>query len=227
VTAKNVKLRAIFAELPLIFDFWQPRPTVRTFSITETIVPDCIFTSLLFLIPSAMNLPNLITFSRLLGVPFLLYGLYEPSAQSRWICTAIFVVAAATDWLDGYLARKLNQITDLGKFLDPLVDKLLVLAPLLVLIELGKVPAWAVFLILGRELTIAGWRVNKTTISGANIWGKLKTVSQIVAIALLIAPVSEAWNVPALIAFWVSVALTLISGAIYLWPEKTAELDKA
>lgn len=84
-----------------------------------------------------MNLPNLITFSRLLGVPFLLYGLYDPSAQSRWICTAIFVVAAATDWLDGYLARKLNQITDLGKFLDPLVDKLLVIAPLLVLIELG------------------------------------------------------------------------------------------
>ena len=159
-------------------------------------------------------------FSRLLGVPFLLYGLYDPSVQSRWICVAIFVVAAATDWLDGYLARKLNQITDLGKFLDPLVDKLLVLAPLLVLIELGKVPAWAVFLILGRELTIAGWRVNKTTISGANIWGKLKTVSQIVAIALLIAPLSEAWNVPALIAFWVSVALTLISGAIYLWPEK-------
>ncbi|WP_041623146.1 CDP-diacylglycerol--glycerol-3-phosphate 3-phosphatidyltransferase [Oscillatoria nigro-viridis] len=167
-----------------------------------------------------MNLPNLITFSRLLGVPFLLYGLYDPSGQSRWICTAIFVVAAATDWLDGYLARKLNQITDLGKFLDPLVDKLLVLAPLLVLIELGRVPAWGVFLILGRELTIAGWRVNKTTISGANIWGKLKTVSQIVAIALLIAPLSEAWNFPALIAFWVSVALTLISGAIYLWPEQ-------
>ena len=170
-----------------------------------------------------MNLPNLITFSRLLGVPFLLYGLYDPTVQSRWICVAIFVVAAATDWLDGYLARKLNQITDLGKFLDPLVDKLLVLAPLLVLIELGKVPAWGVFLILGRELTIAGWRVNKTTISGANIWGKLKTVSQIVAIALLIAPLSDAWNIPALIAFWVSVALTLISGAIYLWPSKVAD----
>ncbi|AFZ07376.1 CDP-diacylglycerol--glycerol-3-phosphate 3-phosphatidyltransferase [Oscillatoria nigro-viridis PCC 7112] len=179
----------------------------------------CLIFQLAFVL-SIMNLPNLITFSRLLGVPFLLYGLYDPSGQSRWICTAIFVVAAATDWLDGYLARKLNQITDLGKFLDPLVDKLLVLAPLLVLIELGRVPAWGVFLILGRELTIAGWRVNKTTISGANIWGKLKTVSQIVAIALLIAPLSEAWNFPALIAFWVSVALTLISGAIYLWPEQ-------
>jgi CDP-diacylglycerol--glycerol-3-phosphate 3-phosphatidyltransferase len=140
-----------------------------------------------------MTLPNWITFSRLLGLPFILYGLNNPTEQSRWICLAIFLVAAGTDWLDGYLARKLNQITDLGKFLDPLVDKFLVLAPLLALIQLGQVPAWGVFLILARELAIAGWRVNpnltgSTSISGANIWGKLKTVSQIIAIALLIAP---------------------------------------
>jgi CDP-diacylglycerol--glycerol-3-phosphate 3-phosphatidyltransferase len=170
-----------------------------------------------------MTLPNLITFSRLLGIPFLLYGLHNPTAQARWVCLIIFLVAALTDWLDGYLARKLNQITDLGKFLDPLVDKLLVLAPLLVLIELRQVPAWGVFLILGRELAIAGWRVNQTTITGANIWGKLKTVSQIVAIALLIAPLPEVWKSPSLIAFWVSVALTLISGAIYLLPQEAAK----
>jgi len=167
-----------------------------------------------------MNLPNWITFSRLLGVPFLLYGLQHSTVQARWICLGIFLVAAGTDWLDGYLARKLNQITDLGKFLDPLVDKLLVLAPLLALIELGEVPAWGVFLILARELTIAGWRVSKTAISGANIWGKLKTVSQIVAIALLIAPLPDMWTIPSLVAFWISVILTLISGTIYLWPEK-------
>jgi CDP-diacylglycerol---glycerol-3-phosphate 3-phosphatidyltransferase len=167
-----------------------------------------------------MTLPNWITFSRLLGIPFLLYGLYDPTAQLRWVCLAIFLVAALTDWLDGYLARKLNQISELGKFLDPLVDKLLVLAPLLVLIELGRVPAWGVFLIFGRELAIAGWRVNQTTISGANIWGKLKTVSQIVAIALLIAPLPQVWQMPSVVAFWVSVALTLISGAIYLLPQK-------
>ena len=83
--------------------------------------------------------------------------------------------------------------------------------------------SWGVFLILGRELAIAGWRVNQATISGANIWGKLKTVSQIVAIALLIAPLGPDWRLPALIAFWISVALTLISGAIYLRPgEKSA-----
>jgi CDP-diacylglycerol--glycerol-3-phosphate 3-phosphatidyltransferase len=165
-----------------------------------------------------MTIPNWITFSRLLGIPFLLYGLYNPTSQARWICLTIFLVAALTDWLDGYLARKLNQISELGKFLDPLVDKLLVLAPLLVLVELGKIPAWGVFIILGRELAIAGWRVNQTTITGANIWGKLKTVSQIVAIALLIAPLSASWQFPALISFWLSVALTVISGGIYLLP---------
>ncbi|QOV21401.1 CDP-diacylglycerol--glycerol-3-phosphate 3-phosphatidyltransferase [Anabaenopsis elenkinii] len=167
-----------------------------------------------------MNLPNLITFSRLLGIPFLLYGLYNPTPQARWVCLSIFLVAALTDWLDGYLARKLNQITDLGKFLDPLVDKLLVLAPLLVLVELQTIPAWGVFVILARELAIAGWRVNQTTITGANIWGKLKTVSQIIAISLLIAPLSTAWKTPSLIAFWVSVVLTLISGVIYLIPSR-------
>lgn len=167
-----------------------------------------------------MNLPNAITFSRLLGIPFLLYGLYNPTPQARWICLTIFLVAALTDWLDGYLARKLNQITDLGKFLDPLVDKLLVLAPLLVLVELGKIPAWGVFVILARELAIAGWRVNQTTITGANIWGKLKTVSQIIAIALLIAPLSLVWQIPTLTAFWLSVAFTVISGVIYLIPPK-------
>jgi CDP-diacylglycerol--glycerol-3-phosphate 3-phosphatidyltransferase len=170
-----------------------------------------------------MTIPNWITFSRLLGLPFLLYGLYNPTPQAKWICLAIFLVAAGTDWLDGYLARKLNQISDLGKFLDPLVDKLLVLAPLLVLIELGQVPAWGVFLILARELAIAGWRVNQTTITGANIWGKLKTVSQIGAIALLIAPLPEVWKIPSLIAFWVSVTLTIISGAIYLLPQTNSD----
>ncbi len=167
-----------------------------------------------------MNLPTWITFSRLLGIPILLYLLMNPSEQTRWISLVIFLIAAGTDWLDGYLARRLNQVTDLGKFLDPLVDKLLVLAPLLVLIELGEVPAWGVFLILARELAIAGWRVNQVKISGANIWGKLKTVSQIGAIALLIAPLPAAWALPSLIAFWIAVALTLISGGIYLLPAK-------
>ncbi|MBD1890834.1 CDP-diacylglycerol--glycerol-3-phosphate 3-phosphatidyltransferase [Coleofasciculus sp. FACHB-SPT9] len=170
-----------------------------------------------------MTLPNWITLSRLLALPVLLYCLDTPTTETRTVGLVIFLVAAATDWLDGYLARKLNQVTDLGKFLDPLVDKLLVLAPLLPLIQLGQVPAWGVFLILARELAIAGWRVNKTTISGANIWGKLKTVSQIIAIALLIAPLPVSWEIPAISAFWISVAFTLISGVIYLLPQKTEQ----
>jgi CDP-diacylglycerol--glycerol-3-phosphate 3-phosphatidyltransferase len=165
-----------------------------------------------------MNLPTWITASRLLGVPIVLVLLYQPTAQTRWLCTVVFLIAAGTDWVDGYLARRLNQVTDLGKFLDPLVDKLLVLAPLMALVELNQIPAWGVFLILARELTVAGWRVNQAKISGANIWGKFKTVSQIVAIALLIAPLPEVWVLPSLIAFWISVALTWISGAIYLIP---------
>ena len=169
-----------------------------------------------------MNLPTWITVSRLLGVPLLLYSLHHPTLAMRWLALAIFLLAAGTDWLDGYLARKLNQVTDLGKFLDPLVDKLLVLAPLLALVELGQVPAWGVFLILARELTVAGWRVNQPAIAGANLWGKAKTVLQIVAIALLIAPLPPSWELPALIAFWLAVALTLISGAIYFWPQKTS-----
>ncbi|CAD5915859.1 CDP-diacylglycerol--glycerol-3-phosphate 3-phosphatidyltransferase [Planktothrix tepida] len=174
-----------------------------------------------------MNLPTWITVSRLLGVPFLLYGLHDPTVTNRWICLGIFMIVASTDWLDGYLARKLNQVTDLGKFLDPLVDKLLVFAPLLAFIELGKIPAWGVFLMLARELTIAGWRVNQAQISGANIWGKLKTVSQILAIAFLIAPLPHIWQLPTLILFWVSVGLTLISGLIYLIPQSSIQTDIA
>jgi CDP-diacylglycerol---glycerol-3-phosphate 3-phosphatidyltransferase len=170
-----------------------------------------------------MNIPTWITVSRLLGVPLLLVLLQAPTAAQRWWAAGIFVVSASTDWLDGYLARRLNQVTDLGKFLDPLVDKLLVLAPLLMLVGLGQVPAWGVFLIVAREITISGWRVNPAmqggAVPGANLWGKAKTVVQIVAIALLLAPLPAVWNGPAQVFFWAAVALTLASGLVYLWPQ--------
>lgn len=177
-----------------------------------------------------MTLPNWVTLSRLLVLPILLYCLHNPTPTTRWLGLAIFLFAAGTDWLDGYLARKLNQVSELGKFLDPLVDKLLVLAPLLSLIDLGQVPAWGVFLILARELTIAGWRVTpsltgNTAVVGANFWGKLKTVSQIAAIALLIAPLPISWKIPSLVVFWLSVVLTLISGVIYLLPQTTEGVE--
>ena len=176
-----------------------------------------------------MNLPNSITLSRLLGLPVVVYCLYSDVFTVRWIGFGVFIVAALTDWLDGYLARKLDLVTELGKFLDPLVDKLLILIPLLILIDLHLVPAVGVCLILARELTIAGWRVNQTQVSGANIWGKAKTISQIIAIAITIAPLSSTslpwsianWHTYGLVAFWLSVALTLISGLTYLIPSET------
>jgi CDP-diacylglycerol---glycerol-3-phosphate 3-phosphatidyltransferase len=160
-----------------------------------------------------MNLPNAITCSRLAGIPIIVYGLYQAEPAWHWASFTIFLIAAATDWLDGYLARKLHQVTDLGKFLDPLVDKLLVLIPYLALIELQVVPAVGVSLILLRELVVAGWRVNQAQISGANLWGKAKAVVQMVSIALLIIPTSPAGGI---VVFWAAVAITLISGGIYL-----------
>lgn len=164
-----------------------------------------------------LNLPNLITLSRLVGIPAILYGLYQPSGSLwSWAAWGLFLVAASTDWLDGYLARKLNQVTDLGKFLDPLVDKLLVLLPLVVLIDLHRVPAIGVGIILTRELAVAGWRVGQSQISGANLWGKVKTLVQIGAIAVIALPLNLdlRWGLG---LFWLAVALTVISGGIYFY----------
>ena len=179
-----------------------------------------------------MNIPTWVTLSRLLGLPFILYLLKYPTADNRWLCVGIFVVAAGTDWVDGYLARKLDMVTELGKFLDPLVDKLLVLGSMLALIELQLVPAWGVFLIMAREIAIAGWRVNpkltgNKAISGANIWGKLKTVVQIIAIAFLIAPLAPRWDTPSTVLFWLAVILSLISGGIYILPSISSSKEKS
>ncbi|MBE9078660.1 CDP-diacylglycerol--glycerol-3-phosphate 3-phosphatidyltransferase [Romeria aff. gracilis LEGE 07310] len=168
-----------------------------------------------------MNLPTWITTIRLLGIPLVLVALQDPTDARRWFSVGAFILFAGTDWLDGYLARRLNQVTDLGKFLDPLVDKLLVLAPLMALVELGQIPGWGVFLILARELAISGWRVNPAMqqgkVPGANLWGKAKTVTQIAAIAALLAPLPQIQPI-AVILFWLCVAITWVSGLVYLWP---------
>lgn len=170
-----------------------------------------------------MNLPTWITVSRLIGAPLVLILLMQPTPSGAWAAVVIFLLAASTDWVDGYLARRLDQVTDLGKFLDPLVDKLLVFAPLLALVGLGTIPAWGVFLILTRELGISGWRVNPAfqtgSVPGANMWGKAKTVLQIAAIAVLMAPLTfPAWAVVGQTLFWLSVVLTWISGVLYILP---------
>lgn len=159
-----------------------------------------------------------ITLTRLLGVPVIFVGLSPFDAFHRWITLGLFLAIAATDWLDGYVARRFNQVTDLGKVLDPLVDKLLVMPPLLILLQQQMIPAWGVFVILGRELVIAGWRVNQSQIQGANLWGKAKTVVQIAAITALIAPLPEGFALPSQVLFWLAVVLTLVSGLLYLLP---------
>lgn len=185
---------------------------------------------------STITLPTWVTLSRLIAVP-IIFGLFswQTSELTRWIALSVFLIAGITDWLDGYLARKLNQITELGKFLDPLVDKVLTIALFLLFIELGQVPAWAVFLIITRELLITAWRgaptgnsdsksqesptTKSSSIIGANIWGKAKTVMQIVAIAALLI------NIPYAIAFfWIALLLTLISGIIYVVPTANTSL---
>ncbi len=182
----------------------------------------------------AITLPTWVTLSRLLAIPVVLVALAE---HQQMVALIAFGLAALTDWLDGYLARKLNQISDLGKVLDPLVDKLVVLAPLLAFVEMGQVPAWGVFLVLTRELLVTAWRGAPTqlvptepvrlatsstdstaktapvqTIVGANLWGKAKTVTQMMAIALLILQLP--YGLP---LFWLSVILTLISGLLYVF----------
>ncbi len=145
----------------------------------------------------------------------------DASSGSRWGCLGLFLLAALTDWLDGYVARRFNQVSDLGKILDPLVDKLLILAPLLALVQLQEIPAWSVFLILLRELGIAGWRVNQATVSGANLWGKLKTVTQILAVAALLMPLTSVLPIWPWISgslYGLAIVLTWVSGILYLWP---------
>ncbi|NJL97443.1 MAG: CDP-diacylglycerol--glycerol-3-phosphate 3-phosphatidyltransferase [Synechococcaceae cyanobacterium SM2_3_2] len=170
-----------------------------------------------------MTLPTWITLARLGAIPLILWGLAQGSLTGRWVALIAFGVGSLTDWLDGYLARRLHQTSELGKFLDPLVDKLLVMAPLLALLEQARIPAWGVFLILGREITIAGWRVNQTQISGANLWGKAKTVTQMAALVVLMGE----WpgGIP---LFWLAVVLTLISGLTYVLPivPKAAEAEQ-
>jgi CDP-diacylglycerol--glycerol-3-phosphate 3-phosphatidyltransferase len=172
-----------------------------------------------------VTLATWITISRLLAVPILLYDLQGSSlaaltVETRWRCVIVFLVAAGTDWLDGYVARNFDQVTDLGKFLDPLVDKLLILAPLVALVDLGQLPAWTVIVILTRELAIAGWRTQQPQVSGANLWGKAKTVTQMTAVTLLLAPLPlQPWHQISLVTYAVALCMTVISGLIYLWPQ--------
>lgn len=171
-----------------------------------------------------MNLPNKLTvFRMILIVPFVILLL----GGWNYIALAIFIVASLTDLLDGKIARKYNLVTNFGKFMDPLADKLLVCAALIVLIELGRIPSWVVIVIISREFIISGFRLvasDNGVVIAASYWGKFKTTFQMVMVCLMIA------NIPALslltdIVMWIALILTVVSLVDYLVKNKDVMKD--
>ena len=143
-----------------------------------------------------MNIPNKLTVLRVILVPIFILVAYIgiPGAilgisNTFWVMNIIFIIASITDKLDGSIARKHNLVTDFGKFLDPIADKILVLSALIMLVEFGKIPAWIPIIVLSREFLVSGYRLVAAQSSGkviaANIWGKVKTVTQMIAIILM------------------------------------------
>ncbi len=161
-----------------------------------------------------MNLPNKLSMLRVACVPVLVVLMSCSPAWCHWAALAIFILASFTDFLDGYLARKHHWITDFGKFIDPLADKLLVLSALMMLMEQHVLPGWLVVLILARELSVDGLRLVAMTrqqVIAAGPLGKIKTTSQMLLIILLMV-----LRVPAFSA-WYTAALTIWVGVITLW----------
>ncbi|MBR5267683.1 MAG: CDP-diacylglycerol--glycerol-3-phosphate 3-phosphatidyltransferase [Lachnospiraceae bacterium] len=168
-----------------------------------------------------MNLPNKLTVLRVIMIPFFVIALMLEGGNNqmyRYIAAAIFVIASFTDFLDGNIARKYGLVTNFGKFMDPLADKLLVCSALICLIELGQLPAWMVLIIISREFIISGFRLvasDNGVVIAASYWGKWKTVFQMVSVILLIINI-EALSMLTNIALWIALALTVISLVDYV-----------
>ncbi|MEY4397945.1 MAG: CDP-diacylglycerol--glycerol-3-phosphate 3-phosphatidyltransferase [Actinomycetota bacterium] len=171
-----------------------------------------------------MNLPNLITIARMLLAPvfvFVLLQYPEPGAHERWIAVGLFVLASATDGVDGALARKRNQVTDLGKLLDPIADKVLIGGALVTLSAMGQVAWWVTIAILVREVGITIYRlaVIKDRVIAASGGGKLKTVLQSVAVGFYLSPLAGYLTVFETVQYAVlllALSLTMTSGIQYL-----------
>ncbi|WP_262122425.1 CDP-diacylglycerol--glycerol-3-phosphate 3-phosphatidyltransferase [Anaerococcus sp. Marseille-Q5996] len=168
-----------------------------------------------------MNIANKVTVLRLLLIPVFLV-LYYIYGTSYNIAAIVFVIASLTDALDGHLARSRNLVTTFGKFVDPLVDKLLTMAAFVVLVEASIIPAWAVIIIIARELIITGFRTlaaDKGITIAASKWGKLKTTSQMIALVLLLLN-NSTLNIAGVYVFYIAVILTIISGLDYIIKNK-------
>lgn len=171
-----------------------------------------------------MNLPNKLTVVRMVLVPFFVASLLLSGSNEslKWVALVLFVVASLTDFLDGYIARKYNLITNFGKFMDPLADKILTISGMICLIELGRIPSWIVVIIVAREFIISGFRLiaaENGVVIAANYWGKFKTTFQMIMIILMIV------NIPQLqiltnLTMWIALALTIISLVTYISANK-------
>ena len=170
-----------------------------------------------------MNLPNKLTMFRVILIPFfVLFMLVDITTVDKWIALAIFIVASLTDLLDGKIARKYNLVTNFGKFMDPLADKLLVCSALICLVELAKLPAWMVIVIIAREFIISGFRLiasDNGVVIAASYWGKFKTTFQMVMICLLIADIAAIGIITNVIV-WIALILTVVSLIDYLVKNK-------
>lgn len=164
-----------------------------------------------------MNLPNKLTIFRVILIPFFVSFVLTDyaGAASKWIALGIFIVASLTDLLDGQIARKRNLVTNFGKFMDPIADKLLVCSALICLVDIGRIYSWVVIVIISREFVISGFRLiasDNGVVLAASYWGKFKTTFQMVMICLMIADIpNEAVSVVTDIVMWAALALTVIS----------------
>lgn len=166
-----------------------------------------------------MNLPNKLTMARVIMIPVflvVLLGSFVPQPLNRYVAVILFMVASFTDYLDGHLARKYNLVTNFGKFMDPLADKLLVAAALISMVELGDIAAWIVIVIISREFIITGFRLialEANIVIAASWWGKIKTVSQM---AMIIVVLSGMGGLLGQILIYAAAILTIISGMDYI-----------
>ena len=165
-----------------------------------------------------MNLPNKLTCIRMVLVPVFVLFFYIPSRAGRYLALVVFIIASLTDTADGYIARKYDLITDFGKFMDPLADKLLVSAAMILLASTGEIPAWIVIIIISREFIISGFRLvasDNGRVIAAGWWGKIKTIVQMVMIIVVLLDI-ESWRPFELILIIAALILTIVSLADYI-----------
>ncbi len=173
-----------------------------------------------------MNLPNKLTVFRVVLIPFFVAALLvnPEDISMRIMADAIFIVASLTDMLDGKIARKYNLVTNFGKFMDPLADKLLVSAAMICLVELSEIPAWVVIVIISREFIISGFRLiasDNGIVIAASYWGKFKTVFQmLMVIVLIVSPASPILAGMGQVLMWIALILTIVSLADYVMKNK-------